>query len=57
MTEQEKLDHLSKNFGLLNKQGQNYLRQVARQLLYVQYPAVLPSAPQKRKYRKREKEE
>jgi hypothetical protein len=57
MTEQEKLDYLSKNFGLLNKQGKNYLKHVARQLFYIQHPVVLPGAAGKRKYRKREQGE
>jgi hypothetical protein len=50
MTEREKLEYLSRNFGLLNREGKDYLRNVSRQLLYVQYPIVPPSAGKKRRY-------
>jgi hypothetical protein len=40
--EQEKLEYLSKNFNFLNQEGKEYLENVARQLLYVQYPVVRP---------------
>jgi hypothetical protein len=38
----EKLKYLSKNFNFLNWEGKEYLENVARQLLYIQYPVVRP---------------
>jgi hypothetical protein len=51
MTEQEKLalnpGYLSKNFVLLDTEGKEYLKNLSQQLLFIQYPLVLPSPMQK----------
>jgi hypothetical protein len=51
MTEQEKLDYLSRNFVLLNEDGKDYLAKVSQQLLFVQYPAVPPLPVRQREYK------
>ncbi|MDR3171819.1 MAG: hypothetical protein LBU17_09365 [Treponema sp.] len=57
MTEQEKLAYLSKNFVLLDTEGKEYLKNLSQQLLFIQYPLVLPSPIQKRGYRQVPSEE
>jgi hypothetical protein len=47
-TEQENVEYLSKNFVLLDQEGKEYLENVSRQLLYVQYPNVRPQVGQKK---------
>lgn len=51
MTEQEKLDYLSRNFVLLNEDGKDYLVRVSQQLLFIQYPAVPPLPVHQREYK------
>jgi hypothetical protein len=50
MTEQEKIGYISSNFSFLDKAGKEYLKNVSRQLLYIQHPIVPPSLPKKRKH-------
>jgi hypothetical protein len=51
MTEQEKLDYLSKHFALLNEDGKDYLDKVSQQLLSIQYPAIPPPPLHQREYK------
>jgi hypothetical protein len=51
MTEQEKLDYVSRNFVRLNEDGKDYLARVSQQLLFIQYPAVPPLPVHQREYK------
>ncbi|GHV75711.1 hypothetical protein AGMMS49942_05320 [Spirochaetia bacterium] len=55
MTEQEKIDHLSKDFNRLNEDEKDYLQNISNFLFYIQNPLVPPSLSKKREYRKQEK--
>ncbi|GHV83357.1 hypothetical protein AGMMS50212_07140 [Spirochaetia bacterium] len=46
MSESEKIDRLTAGYRRLNEEGKNYLRDVSQQLIYVQYPIIVP-APNK----------
>jgi hypothetical protein len=49
--EQEKLEYLSRSFKLLKQEGKDYIENLSRQLLYIQYPNVRPGRSLKKSAR------
>jgi hypothetical protein len=52
MTEQEKVEHIAKDFNRLNEDEKDYLQNISNALFYIQNPLVPPSPIKKRKCQK-----
>jgi hypothetical protein len=51
---QQKLDYLEEKLPLLNNEGKEYLENISRQLLHIQYPKTEAGQPTDKKIRETE---